>query len=190
MQSRWFLALNRPRVVSVLLSEVHLQQAFILAATGRADKRHNGRGCGVNHPSARPQQSCAYCRIPALMSLCCPRWYLGYNWQNSILPSCSTTSQQCCRYSPHAVFGCATEVVSYMCIPVSQWLMDTWGLKQELLALAQAANSEIWVCNLGFFCAPWSRKQGHPRAGCSSLPEPLVCSRWKNGLGGPVSVPE
>lgn len=43
MKSRWFLALNRPRVVSVLLSEVHLQQAFILAAMGRADKRHNGR---------------------------------------------------------------------------------------------------------------------------------------------------
>lgn len=52
MQSKWFLALNRPRVVSVLLSDVHLQQALILAAMGRADKRNNGRGCRVNHPHA------------------------------------------------------------------------------------------------------------------------------------------
>lgn len=32
-------ALNRPWVASVLLSEVHLQQALILAATGHANKK-------------------------------------------------------------------------------------------------------------------------------------------------------
>lgn len=116
----------RPRAVSVLLSEVHLQQALILATMGCADKRHNGRGCGVNHPSARLQQSCAYCRIPALMYFCCPRWYWGR------IPSCSAAtpiSPQCCGCSPHSVLACATEEVSYIWIPVPQWLIGALGLK-------------------------------------------------------------
>lgn len=38
---------------------------------------------------------------------------------------------------------------------------------------AQAANSEIWVCNLGFFCAPWWRRKGTP-----GLDVHLFLSHW------------
>lgn len=56
------MALNRPGLAPVLLSGVHLQEAFILAAMGHANKKDNdGRDPRVNHPCARPRQKCHWC---------------------------------------------------------------------------------------------------------------------------------
>lgn len=167
MQSRWFLALNRPRVVSVLLSEVHLQQALILAATGCADKRHNGRGCGVNHPSARLQQSCAYCRMPALLSLL-PQVILG---QNSILPSCNTIFPQCCGCSPHSVLACATEEVSYTWILVpGSWYL---GLKTGITGPGSSSQLRNLSLYSWVLLCPLVEEKGHP-----GLDVHLLLSNW------------